>query len=124
MILQCNKWATFKAVMTSHSIFMTYGTFLLEQPSFNSSSCGFNTIKPHYWLILTALSSAHIIDVHDKVIMNNEFRKDVDGSGRGLFQFIVPAFAWADWKEPGKNWVKITGLRGQILVPSRGSDVR
>jgi hypothetical protein len=43
--------------------------------------------------------------------MNNKFGKDEEGSGRGLMEWIVPAFTCRDWVEPLGN---ITDVSAEI----------
>jgi hypothetical protein len=40
----------------------------------------------------------------------------MEGSGRDLTEGTIPEFAWRNWVKPWKQFVRIAGLRAEILT--------
>jgi hypothetical protein len=53
-----------------------------------------------YGLLNEAVSRLDYIAPNGRMILKRWIEKDVEGSGCGLFQGNIPAFAWREWGKP------------------------
>jgi hypothetical protein len=67
-----------------------------------------------YNLFNDAFISSDYIVSNDRMTVNNELDKDVEGSGHGLLQATILEFAWRDGGKPIKTLLGIAGLQAEI----------